>query len=187
MATRPPDSNAQLATLVVSVPSPRCGASLGIRGSFFYGQECFKSGWARLFRAPSCPESLTKHDPAANTDGTYNLFPRYNFTGPMRPAYPFSSKRKILEHIQLPVDGIPKSEMRAAGQPIHILNAEEIEKMRTICRMSREILDLGAAAVRPGITTDEIDELVHDATTKRANFPKSVCTLTHNSYLFSIL
>lgn len=51
--------------------------------------------------------------------------------------------------------------------------------------MSREILDLAAAAVRPGITTDEIDEIVHNATIERnaypsplnyRNFPKSVCT-----------
>ncbi|KAJ7219241.1 methionine aminopeptidase [Mycena pura] len=75
--------------------------------------------------------------------------------------------------------------MRAAGQPPRILNAEEIEKMKTVCRISREILDLAAAAVRPGITTDELDEIVHNATIERnaypsplnyRNFPKSVCT-----------
>jgi methionyl aminopeptidase len=96
--------------------------------------------------------------------------------------------------------------MRAAGQPPRILNAEEIEKMKTVCRvrqtspskvirifffksllqMSREILDIAAAAVRPGITTDEIDEIVHNATIERnaypsplnyRDFPKSICTL----------
>ncbi|KAJ7097956.1 peptidase M24, structural domain-containing protein [Mycena belliarum] len=143
---------------------PTCN-KLGIRGSFFCGQECFKSGY-----------------------GTYNPFPNYNFTGSMRPAYPLSPKRKVPEHIQLPdyvTDGIPTSEIRVSGQPPHILNAEEIEKMRTVCRMSREILDIAAAAVRPGITTDEIDEIVHNATIERnaypsplnyRNFPKSVCT-----------
>ncbi|KAF8211679.1 peptidase M24, structural domain-containing protein [Mycena galopus ATCC 62051] len=57
--------------------------------------------------------------------------------------------------------------------------------MRTVRRMSREILDVAAAAIRPGITTDEIDEIVHNATIERnaypstvnyRNFPKSVCT-----------
>lgn len=47
------------------------------------------------------------------------------------------------------------------------------------------MLDVAAAAVRPGITTDEIDEIVHNETIKRGaypsplnyyNFPKSVCT-----------
>ncbi|KAJ7702984.1 peptidase M24, structural domain-containing protein [Mycena rosella] len=143
---------------------PTCN-KLGIRGSFFCGQECFKSGY-----------------------GTYNPFPSYDFTGPMRPAYPLSAKRQVPEHIQLPeyvADGIPRSEIRAAGRSPRILNAEEIEKMKTVCRISREILDIAAASVRPGITTDEIDEIVHSATIERnaypsplnyREFPKSVCT-----------
>ncbi|KAJ7920580.1 peptidase M24, structural domain-containing protein [Mycena leptocephala] len=76
------------------------------------------------------------------------------------------------------------SRRRPEAHP-RILNAEEIEKMRTICRMSREVLDLAAAAIRPGVTTDEIDEIVHNATIERnaypsdlnyRKFPKSVCT-----------
>jgi methionyl aminopeptidase len=52
-------------------------------------------------------------------------------------------------------------------------------------QLAREVLDIAAAAVRPGITTDEIDEIVHQATVERnaypsplnyRNFPKSVCT-----------
>jgi methionyl aminopeptidase len=46
------------------------------------------------------------------------------------------------------------------------------------------VLDIAAAAVRPGITTDEIDEIVHNATIERnaypsplgyRKYPKSVC------------
>jgi methionyl aminopeptidase len=61
--------------------------------------------------------------------------------------------------------------------------------------MSREVLDLAAAALRPGITTDEIDEIVHNATIERnaypwdlnyRKFPKSVCTSVHSpDILFS--
>jgi len=52
-------------------------------------------------------------------------------------------------------------------------------------QLAREVLDIAAAAVRPGITTDAIDAIVHDAIIKRnaypsplnyRNFPKSVCT-----------
>ncbi|KAF7363416.1 Methionine aminopeptidase [Mycena sanguinolenta] len=113
--------------------------------------------------------NIAKLDPTAvnGQDGTYNPFPNYNFTGPIRPM---------------------DSEVGNAGGGDNlprILNAEEIEKMRTVCRMSREILDIAAAAVRPGITTDELDEIVHNATIERnaypsplnyRNFPKSVCT-----------
>ena len=68
---------------------------------------------------------------------------------------------------------------------IKILTPEEQESMRTVCKLSREVLDIAAAAVRPGITTDEIDAIVHEETIKRGaypsplnyrDFPKSVCT-----------
>lgn len=57
--------------------------------------------------------------------------------------------------------------------------------MRTVCRLGREVLDLAASHIRPGVTTDEIDEVVHNACIERNSypsplnyrgFPKSVCT-----------
>lgn len=57
--------------------------------------------------------------------------------------------------------------------------------MRKVCKIAREVLDIGAAAIKPGITTDEIDKIIHDATIERGaypsplnyyKFPKSVCT-----------
>jgi methionyl aminopeptidase len=39
--------------------------------------------------------------------------------------------------------------------------------MRKVCRLAREVLDIAAAALRPGITTDEIDEIVHKACIER--------------------
>jgi methionyl aminopeptidase len=36
------------------------------------------------------------------------------------------------------------------------LSDKEIEAMRKVCKIGREVLDIGAAAIRPGITTDEI-------------------------------
>ena len=51
---------------------------------------------------------------------------------------------------------------------IQILNAQEIEKMRVICQvisfqLGREVLEEGAKAVKVGVTTDEIDRVVHEA------------------------
>jgi len=52
-------------------------------------------------------------------------------------------------------------------------------------QLTREVLDLAAAAVKPGVTTDEIDRIVHDAVIARNaypspynyhNYPRSVCT-----------
>lgn len=57
--------------------------------------------------------------------------------------------------------------------------------MRASGRVAREVLDTAGRAVRPGITTDEIDRLVHEESLKRGaypsplnyrGFPKSCCT-----------
>lgn len=62
---------------------------------------------------------------------------------------------------------------------------KELEGIRRACRVGREVLDLAHAAIAPGVTTDEIDALVHEATIAAGaypapynyfGFPKSVCT-----------
>jgi len=54
-----------------------------------------------------------------------------------------------------------------------------------IFQLAREVLDIAASHIRPGITTDEIDAVVHQACIERnaypsplnyRHFPKSVCT-----------
>ena len=39
--------------------------------------------------------------------------------------------------------------------------------MRKVCRLSREVLDIAAREVKPGVTTDYIDEVVHKACIER--------------------
>ena len=39
--------------------------------------------------------------------------------------------------------------------------------MRKVCRYGREILDIAGRAAKPGVTTDYIDEVVHNATIER--------------------
>lgn len=47
--------------------------------------------------------------------------------------------------------------------------------MRKVCRLAREVLDIAAAAAQPGVTTDYIDSVVHQACLDR-----KVCfALTH--------
>ena len=64
----------------------------------------------------------------------------------------------------------------------------DIEGIRTAGRLALETLDLAQEAIRPGITTDEINTLVHEFTLKRGaipaplnykGFPKSVCVSTN--------
>ncbi|KAI0082694.1 methionine aminopeptidase [Panus rudis PR-1116 ss-1] len=168
---------------------PTCN-KLGIKGSYFCGQECFKAGSKthKIIHDLAQPRQTLIDDPNVNKDGTFNPFGNFRFTGSLRPRYPLSPKREVPAHIKRPdyaEDGIPVSESRRAGQPPKVLNAEEIEKMRTVCRLSREVLDIAASHIKPGVTTDFLDEVVHNATIERnaypsplnyRNFPKSVCT-----------
>jgi methionyl aminopeptidase len=39
--------------------------------------------------------------------------------------------------------------------------------MRKVCRLAREVLDIAGRAVKPGVTTDHIDEVVHKAAIER--------------------
>lgn len=43
--------------------------------------------------------------------------------------------------------------------------------MRVACKLGREVLDAGAAAVEVGVTTDEIDRVVHEESVDRECYP----------------
>lgn len=56
---------------------------------------------------------------------------------------------------------------------------------RVVDQLGREVLDIAASHIKPGVTTDYLDEIVHNACVERnsypsplnyRNFPKSVCT-----------
>lgn len=68
---------------------------------------------------------------------------------------------------------------------IKVLNDEEKEAMKVSCKLGREVLDEAAKAIAVGVTTDELDRVVHEACIERDcypsplnyyNFPKSCCT-----------
>lgn len=137
----------------------------------FCDQECFKASWS-------------KHK---QIHGPVNI--SFPFTGPLRP-WPLSSlRRTIPDHIEKPdyaVTGHPKSEDDVrSGFSIPVYSPVDIEGMRQVGRMAKQVLDLAAAALRPGITTDHIDQVVHEECIRLGaypsplnyrGFPRSVCT-----------
>ena len=164
--------------------------------SYFCTQECFKRNWV-LDQSPSeaCPRRLTETQgehkkqhksqssilqsiftpkvvsyPDPET-GHFNPFPTFPYTGALRPVYPLSARREVPKSIKHPdyaKDGIPRSEQVFANRnKIAILNKEEQEGMRKVCRLGREVLDIAARAAKPGVTTDYIDEIVHKACMER--------------------
>ncbi|KAL1966380.1 hypothetical protein VTN77DRAFT_4522 [Rasamsonia byssochlamydoides] len=156
--------------------------------SFFCSQECFKRSW-----------STHKAVHKTKTTGLYNPFPTYPFTGSLRPVYPLSPRRTVpasIPHPDYAHDGIPRSEQKFVGRHnIAILNEKEQEGMRKVCRLAREVLDIAARAIKPGVTTDYIDEIVHKACIERnsypsplnyVHFPKSVCTSVNETICHGI-
>ncbi|KAF2148758.1 methionine aminopeptidase 1 [Myriangium duriaei CBS 260.36] len=165
--------------------------------SFFCSQDCFKKNWAKHklthkkqsnnpLRKIIPPGVISEPDPAT---GHYNPFPTYSYSGPLRPVYPLSPRRTIparIPHPEYAADGIPRSEQTFVGRnKITILDKAQQNAMRKVCKLAREVLDLGARAAVPGVTTDHIDEVIHNACIERdsypsplnyGNFPKSVCT-----------
>lgn len=75
--------------------------------------------------------------------------------------------------------------MRFRTSSVEIKTPREIELMREAGRLAAETLSAVAEIIRPGITTEEINEFVHHDTLRRGarpaplnykGFPKSVCT-----------
>jgi hypothetical protein len=102
--------------------------------------------------------------------GYFNPFPTYSFTGSVRPVYPLSPRRTLPKSIRRPdwaETGIPKAERRLNRSKIDLLDAKGQEAMRKVCRLAREVLDITAAEVRPGVSTDYLDEVCHKACVER--------------------
>lgn len=123
-------------------------------------------------------------------DDEYRPWPYYDYTGKLRPAKQ-TPKRPVPDSIARPdyadhPNGRSMSEESFRGNTtIKVLDDEEIEAMHVSCRLGREVLDEAAKAIEVGVTTDEIDRVVHEACIERDcypsplnyyNFPKSCCT-----------
>ena len=100
----------------------------------------------------------------------------------VRPGL-LSPTRSVPSGIGLPpyaVSGDP-----GPAQSSSVRTADEVERMRRAGAAAAEILVEAGRAVQPGVTTDRIDALVHEATIVRGGYPsplnyrgypKSVCT-----------
>ncbi|KAL8935811.1 MAG: hypothetical protein Q9216_005246 [Gyalolechia sp. 2 TL-2023] len=158
--------------------SLQCPTCLKIgKQSTFCAQDCFKRSWA---------QHKIVHQ-AASGGALHNPFPSFKFTGSLRPVYPLSPRRPIPDHIVKPPwseDGNPRYKMLGRNK-ITILDKAGQDAMRKVCRLSREVLDIVGREVKPGVTTDYLDQVCHNACIERNaypsplnynDFPKSICT-----------
>ena len=102
--------------------------------------------------------------------------PTFPFTGTVRPGKQ-SPQRIVMEESIVKPDywqsGVPlKTKKGLLPWMIEVKTSEEIIKMKQAGILARHILDMAGRAVRPGITTDEIDAIVHDEIIKVRNIRK---------------
>ena len=105
-----------------------------------------------------------------------------------------SVQRQVPDHIPLP-------EYAKTGKPggrginCQKETDDEISRMRKAGKVARYVLDSVLAAVKPGITTDALDEIAHLATISSGaypsplhymGFPKSICTSVNEVILHGI-
>ncbi|GAA6051554.1 hypothetical protein JCM3770_000413 [Rhodotorula araucariae] len=174
---------------------PRCRV-LGVPGQFFCSQQCFASKYPLHVRKNHAPKPQPSYTFPPGTYDPWKGVKNHKYTGALRAVYPDVPvpKREVPPHIVRPdhadeVNGVSFSERTALMDPKErqgrVLGPEAIEAMRKVCRLSREVLDIAAAAIRPGITTLELDAIVHEECLKRDSypsplnyglFPRSVCT-----------
>ncbi|MDY7230116.1 type I methionyl aminopeptidase [Hyalangium rubrum] len=95
-----------------------------------------------------------------------------------------SPVRSVPTHILRP-DYAESGRPSRAAEVSEVKSADVIARMRRAGKAAAQVLELTGAAVRPGITTDELDAIAHEAYIKLGGypstlnyhgFPKSLCT-----------
>jgi methionyl aminopeptidase len=84
---------------------------------------------------------------------------------------------------------IPRPDYAATGRPRgqgqDVKTPDQLERLRRACRAAARVLRVAGEGVRPGITTDALDEIAHAETIRLGGypsplnyrgFPKSICT-----------
>ncbi len=108
--------------------------------------------------------------------------PRAEPTPGFRPVLPMPSN--------LPLRSVPAGIIRppyadtglvphVRESSIEIKSPDQITRMRRACRLAREVLEVTKRAVRPGVTTDDLDAITHQAYIERGGYPS---TLNYHGY-----
>jgi len=164
---------------------PTC-IKLGVK-SYFCSQDCFKGFWPIHKAVHNNPSAKSIHESYLDSRPEFRCF---DFTGPLRPGK-LSPERTVPEHIARPdyatdPRGESESELKSrASHSIEVKSAEEIAAMRTVCKIGAQVLHDVGTQVKAGMTTDDIDALVHQkcielgaypSPLRYKRFPKSCCT-----------
>lgn len=157
------------------IECPIC-AKLKAPKIYYCSQECFKQNFNNHASVHQLYMKVSKFVP-----------PPFNYTGTLRPHY-VSPRRKVPDHIPKPdyaEHGDPISErISSRGYTTPIYTQQEIEGIRLACQKSREVLDMAANMIKPGVLPEDIDAAVHNMCIEMGaypsplnykGFPKSCC------------
>ena len=124
----------------------------------------------------TCPLDAAKELKESLPDWATNFY----FSGSLRPSL-LSPKRVMPQNIRRPdyadhFAGVSESEQRDKRNHnnIRVYTEKELDAeygLRHACKMGREVLDAAGKALRVGVTTDEIDRVVHEACIERDCYP----------------
>jgi methionyl aminopeptidase len=188
-------------TAPLSCANPTCGKSpatqrcptcrdLGVPESLchFCSKECFQGTWEEHKKVHRHFKELALSTLMSSCPWR-SRFEGYRFTGPLR-AFLVTPQVRVPEGLACPDysgDGRPRSELLERGKQFNIAEwtrAEDLRNLRRAGAIAREVTDIAAGMVRPGVTGDEIDKAVFAACVERGaypsplnyrGFPKSVC------------
>uniref|UniRef100_A0A4W3I423 Methionine aminopeptidase n=1 Tax=Callorhinchus milii TaxID=7868 RepID=A0A4W3I423_CALMI len=162
---------------------PTC-IKLGIQGSFFCSQECFKGSWSThklLHKNAKNEKPKEENSKSIKDEINMDPWPGYRYTGKLRPYYPLSPMRLVPSYVQWPdyADhplGVSESEQSLKGtSQIKVLPAEDIDAMRLVCRVR---FKFGSFLLfLPSITVFAcLARNCYPSPLNYYNFPKSCCT-----------
>mmetsp|Transcript_8247 Transcript_8247/g.51349 ORF Transcript_8247/g.51349 Transcript_8247/m.51349 type:complete len:386 (-) Transcript_8247:1098-2255(-) len=148
----------------------------------FCTQECFKSAWKDHKEVHQWGYAVKRGSARVPT------MPKFAWTGTLRPDI-VGPMRKVPDHISRPDyadTGYPEEEANSPYQKSPPMpTPSQVEKIKEACRIGRECLDLAHRTIGVGVTTDEVDRVVHEYMVECGaypsplnyyNFPKSLCT-----------
>ncbi|XP_062972465.1 methionine aminopeptidase 1D, mitochondrial isoform X2 [Elgaria multicarinata webbii] len=118
------------------------------------------------------------------------LFFRRQSNAPYSIVWPamVSPAHPVPKHIKKP-DYVTTGIVPDWGDYIEIKNEDQIQGLRQACQLARHVLLLTGKSLKVGMTTEEIDCMVHHEIIRQnaypsplgyGNFPKSVCTSVNN-------
>mmetsp|Transcript_9050 Transcript_9050/g.13105 ORF Transcript_9050/g.13105 Transcript_9050/m.13105 type:complete len:191 (+) Transcript_9050:172-744(+) len=97
----------------------------------------------------------------------------FRYAGDIQPGKQTPQRVVLDESILKPdyaEDGLPKKNDQVFPWMIEVKSPTQIQKMRDAGRAAREVLDIAGRAAQVGISTDEIDAIVHQACLEVGHF-----------------